>query len=119
MSYSSSNYQGLNPKTEYAAMLFQHVVAALQQIGPTKLVPHKTMLSFLHKDKHVAYVTQFGKDFVHMVLPFKRRYDANDCFQRIQQVPGRKVIYHHLRIYQKDDINEEVMRFLRIVYADN
>jgi hypothetical protein len=29
-------------------------------------------------------------------------------------VPGRHVIYHHFRMLQNDDINDEVLKFMRI-----
>jgi hypothetical protein len=97
-------------------MLFDHFIAELQKIGPVIIHPHKTMISIAKGKKGVAYVTQSGKKFIHVVFAFKQRHDDNLCFQRIQEVPGRHVVYHHFRLLDKDDINDEVQKFMRIAY---
>ncbi len=101
-------------KSEYALVLFDHFISELEQIAPVSIHPHKTMISIANSQKPVAYVTQAGKSFIHVVFPFKHRYDDNLCFQRIQQVPGRRVVYHHFRMLNKEDINDEVLRFMRL-----
>lgn len=103
-------------KSPHALTLFDHFMAELQKLGPATIHPHKTMVSIKNGKKGVAYVTQAGKNFIHIVFTFKRRYDDNLCFQRIQEVPGRKVIYHHFRMQHKDDINDEVREFMQIAY---
>ena len=97
-------------------MLFDHFIAELQKIGFVSIHPHKTMISIANVHKGVAYITQSGKKFIHVVFPFIQRYDDNLCFQRIQEVPGRNVIYHHFRMLNKEDINDEVRKFMRIAY---
>ncbi len=104
-------------KSEAAKLLFDHFTAELQKIGPVEMYPHKTMISICHGQQRVAYVTQAGKRFIHVVFAFKRRYDDNLCFQRIQEVEGRNVIYHHFRMLHNDDINEDVREFMRIAYC--
>ncbi|MDB5142580.1 MAG: hypothetical protein JWQ66_1293, partial [Mucilaginibacter sp.] len=47
-----------------------------------------------------------------------QRYDDNLCFQKIQQVPGRNVIYHHFRMLQLEDINEEVRKFMKLAFMN-
>jgi hypothetical protein len=103
-------------KYEQALILFDHFMAELQQIAPVRIHPHKTMISIANARKPVAYITQAGKSFIHVVFPFKQRYDDNHCFQRIQEVPGRRTIYHHFRMLSKDDINDEVRRFMRLAH---
>jgi hypothetical protein len=103
-------------KSEHALMLFDHFINELQKIGPITIHPHKTMIGFANSRKRVAYITQVGKNFIHVVFPFKEGYVDNLCFQKIQQVPGRHVVYHHFRMLQKEDVNEEVRGFMRMAY---
>jgi hypothetical protein len=106
----------LTGRSEHALMLFDHFITELQKIGPVTINPHKTMISIANSHKPVAYITQLGKRFIHVVFPFKGRYEDNLCFQRIQQVPGRNVVYHHFRMLYPEDLNEEVRKFMRMVY---
>ena len=103
-------------KSAPALMLYDHFIAELQTFGPITIHPHKTMISIANGHKRVAYVTGSGKNFIDIVFPFKLRYDDNLCFKRIQEVPGRRVIYHHFRMLQKEDVNDEVRKFMRIAY---
>lgn len=75
------------------------------------------MISIANAQHPVAYITYAGKSFIDVVFPFKQRYDDNLCFQRIQEVPERHTIYHHFRMLNKEDINDEVRKFMRIAYA--
>jgi hypothetical protein len=103
-------------KSAHALMLFDHFIAELEKIGPVNIHPHKTMISIANTRNRVAYITQSGKTYIHVVFPFKQRYDDNLCFQRIQEVPGRNTIYHHFRMLHKEDINDEIRKFMRIAY---
>jgi hypothetical protein len=103
-------------KSAAAQLLLDHFIAELQKIGAVEIHPHKTMISICRGKQGVAYITQAGKSFIHVVFPFKQRYDDNLCFQRIQEVPGRHTIYHHFRLLHKDNINEEVRKFMRMAY---
>ncbi len=103
-------------KYEAAKLLFDNFIDELQKIGPVEIYPHKTMISICHGRQRVAYITQAGKRFIHVVFAFKQRYDDNLCFQRIQEVAGRNVIYHHFRMLHNDDINDEARKFMRIAY---
>jgi hypothetical protein len=104
----------LSGKSEYARRLFDHFCLEYQRIGPVTIHAHKTMITFANSHKGVAYVTQSGKKFIHIVFPFYQRYDDNFCFQKIQQVPGRNIIYHHFRMLRPGDINEEVRSFMKL-----
>lgn len=103
-------------KSAHALMLFDHFIDELKGVGPITIHPHKTMITIANSQKRVAYITQAGKNFIHVVFAFKQRYDDNFCFQRIQVVLGRRTIYHHLRIFHPEDINDEVRKFIRIAY---
>jgi hypothetical protein len=77
--------------------------------------PTKSMIAFASK-KRIAYVIQLGKNFVDIVLPFDKPYEDNLCFRKIAQVPGTQQFNHHLRLMSKDDINKEVLHFMKLAY---
>ncbi|MEO8887496.1 MAG: DUF5655 domain-containing protein [Mucilaginibacter sp.] len=108
----------LTGKSEHTLMLFHHFVDEYQKLAPVTLHPAKTMIGIANSHKRVAYITQLGKNFIHVVFPFKQRYEDNLCFQKIAQVPGDQQCNHHLRIYHVDDINNEVLGFMRLAYDD-
>ncbi len=101
-------------KPAHSLALFDHFIALCQSMGGTTLYPTKTMIGIGNGDKRAAWITQIGKNFVHIVLPFPEAYNDNLCFQKIAQVPGQQQYNHHLRIYNTEDFNEEVRRFLRL-----
>jgi len=54
-----------------------------------------------------------------VVFPFTKPYPDNLCFQKIAQVPGdKKQFNHHFRMYRVEDVNEEVVGFMRLAYND-
>lgn len=108
----------LNGKTEYSLDLFRFFVAQLAEMGEIKLCATKSMIAIESKSTF-AYITQLGKNFVHVVIPFDQRYEDNLCFTKIAQVPGTSQFNHHLRIYFEEDVNEEVKRFLRLAMKQN
>jgi len=71
----------------------------------------------LHSTLDFAYITQFGKNFIHIVLPFNNPFDDNLCFVKIAKIPGASKYNHHIRIFAKEDLNEEVMHFLKLAFA--
>ncbi len=106
----------LKGRSEYALMLLQHFIGEFQKIGPVTLHPAKTMIGVANARKRIVYVTQLGKNFIHVVFPFKERYQDNLCFQKIAQVPGELQFNHHFRMLRTDDVNDEVTRFMRLAY---
>src|SRR5438128_903157 len=91
-----------------ALALFNHFIAEYRRLGHITLHPAKTMIGIANDDKRIAWITQFGKNFIHVVFPFKQAYPDNLCFQKIAEVPGQKQFNHHFRMYAEDDVNEEV-----------
>lgn len=106
---------GKSPQT---LMLFDHLVKEFQQIGDVEFIPAKTMIGIATPRKRIAWVTQLGKNFVHVVFPFKQPYPDNLCFQRIAQVPGDEQYNHHLRIFAPEDINDEVRGYMKLAYNE-
>lgn len=108
----------LDGKTEYTLKLFRLFVIELEQFGPIHLIPLKSMIAVEGKHKF-AYITQLGKNFIHLVIPFSKPFNDNFCFSKIAQVPGASQYNHHLRIYFEDDFNAEVKQFLKMAYDGN
>jgi hypothetical protein len=106
----------LNLKSEYTVALFHHFVSEYKKIGSVTVHPAKTMIGIATARKRIVYITQLGKDFVHMVFPFDKAYSENLCFQKIAQVPGDTQHNHHFRMYLKEDVNTEVKKFMRLAY---
>jgi hypothetical protein len=107
----------LNGKSPHTLALFDHFVEEYKQIGKVTLHPAKTMIGIATPRKRIAYVIQLGKDFIHVVFPFEKPYPDNLCFQKIAQVPGdAKQFNHHFRMYAKEDVNKEVLRFMKLAY---
>ncbi len=111
MLYDTTDF--LNGKTEYSLGLFRFFVAQLAEMDEIKLRATKSMIAIESKTAF-AYITQLGKNFMHVVIPFDQPYEDNLCFTKIAQVPGKSQFNHHLRIYFEEDVNEEVKRFLRL-----
>ncbi|HYG20464.1 MAG TPA: hypothetical protein VD816_16105 [Ohtaekwangia sp.] len=104
-------------KTLYASQLVEHFIAEYNKIGKVTVHPAKTMIGIATPRKRVAYITQAGKNFIHVVFPFDRPYPDNLCFLKIAQVPGdQKQFNHHFRMLAKEDLNDEVKNFMRMAY---
>jgi len=106
----------LNGKSEQSLILFHHFVNEFQKVGPVTLHPAKTMIAVANSHKKIAYITQLGKNFIHVVFPLRERYEDNFCFQKVAQVPGDMQFNHHFRMLHKDDVNEEVIKFMKLAY---
>lgn len=106
----------LQEKSAHARELFAYFVAQYQKIAPVTVHPAKSMIGIATPRKRICYVTQIGKDFIHVVFPFETPYPDNLCFQKIAQVPGQKQYNHHFRMYSKDDLNAEVKGFMKLAH---
>jgi hypothetical protein len=105
----------LNGKSHHTLDLFDHLINEYRQIGEVSIHPAKSMISISARKKF-AYIIQLGKNFIDVVFPFKQAYNDNLCFHKIKPVPGSDDYNHHLRIYFKDDINEEVRKYMKMAY---
>jgi len=105
-------------KSEATIALLQHFTEQYRKIGAVELIPAKTMIGISNGQKRIAWITQLGKNFVHVVFPFVRAYEDNLCFQKIAQVPGdARQFNHHFRMLQKEDVNAEVLKFMKLAYT--
>ena len=108
----------LKGKSQHTLDLFNYFVKQYNEVGKITLRSTKTMITISTSRKGIGYITQLGKDFIHVVFPFKKPYPDNLCFQKIAQVPGdSRQFNHHFRMYNKDDINKEVVKFMTLAYT--
>lgn len=107
----------LKNKSAHSIALFEGFLGSFQEIGDVNLHAAKTMISISNR-VNFAYVIQIGKDFIDVVLPFKQGYEDNYCFRKIKKVPAGDDYNHHLRVYQLEDLNEEVRTFLKMAYEN-
>ena len=109
----------LNGKSENTLSLFYHFTEEYSKLGLIHLHAAKTMIGISNGNRRIAWITQLGKNFIHVVFPFRKPYPDNLCFQKIAQVPGEEQFNHHFRMYYKEDINEEVIQFMKLAYENN
>ncbi|RFZ91374.1 hypothetical protein D0C36_19125 [Mucilaginibacter conchicola] len=107
-----------NGKSEITLTLFNQFINEFAKVGSVEVVPLKSMIAMDNGHRRIAWITQLGKNFVHVVFPFKQEYADNLCFQKIAQVPGQQQYNHHLRLFNLNDINEEVRGFMRLAYQE-
>ena len=105
----------LQGKSTHTIELFDHLITEYLQIAPIKVYPTKSMIA-LGARVNFAYVTQLGKNFIDVVFPFNEIHDDNLCFTKIKTVPGTNDHNHHFRMYFKDDINDEVKKYMKMAY---
>ena len=108
----------ISGKSSHTIELYHHFILMFETIGIIKVSAAKTMISISNAHKPIAWITQFGKNFIHVVFPFKTPRNDNLCFTKIAQVPGTEQFNHHFRMLYKDDVNDEVLRFMRLAYNE-
>lgn len=107
----------LKGKTTHTQELFFFFIDEFGKVGTITVHPAKTMIGVANETRRIAWITQLGRNFIHVVFPFKTSYPDNLCFTKIAQVPGDAKQYnHHFRMYAKEDINDEVKHFMKLAY---
>ena len=104
----------LKGKSDHTLALFDHFIASFEKAGVISLEPTKTMIGLSNGKNRIAWVTQLGKNFIHVVFPFHQAYEDNLIFQKVAQVPGSKQFNHHFRMLYKDDVNKELIKFMKL-----
>jgi hypothetical protein len=110
----------LKGKSDHTIYLFHYLINEYQKLGMITLHPRKKMIGISNGKKKIAWITQLGKNFIHIVFPFKASYPDNLCFQRIAQVPGHSHQFnHHFRLLHADDVNDEVISFMKMAMNED
>ena len=108
----------LQGKSEQTIKLYLHFIKVFMKMDALSLHASKTMIGIATPRKRIAWITQLGKNFIHVVFPFDKAYPENLCFQKIAQVPGDdRQFNHHFRMYSEEDVNEEVKAFMKMAIA--
>lgn len=106
----------LRGKSEHTLGLFNYFIEQYKRIAHIELYPAKTMIGIATPRKRIAYITQLGKNFIHVVFMFDEPYYDNLCFQKVAQVPGEKQFNHHFRMYAQEDLTPEVKQFMKLAH---
>ena len=118
--YSKTLKEAVSGKSEHTKDLLNYFIAEYMKIGRISVEPSKTMIAIATEQKGIAYVTQLGKNFIHVVFVFRIPYTDNLCFQKIVPAYGKNRFNHHCRIFSTEDINQEVRKFMKLAYqAEN
>ncbi|QHL89189.1 hypothetical protein GU926_17840 [Nibribacter ruber] len=104
----------LRGKSEVTVGLYRHFLEQYRTIGEFRVHPAKTMIS-LAKNTRFCSVHQLGRNFIDVCLPLNKVYDNTLCFHKIGHV-GDQDINHYVRIYDKEDLNEEVLHYMKMAY---
>jgi len=104
-------------KSQHTTELYHHFIAEFETIGLIEVSAAKTMIGISNSQKRIAWVTQLGKNFIHVVFPFDQPYTDNLCFAKIAQVPGTQQFNHHFRMLYTADVNEELLYFMKLAYG--
>jgi hypothetical protein len=105
-------------KSPHTLELYHHFIGQFQSIGLIEVSAAKTMIGISNQHKRIAWVTQLGKNFIHVVFPFKEPHPDNLCFTKISQVPGTEQYNHHFRMLYTADVNDEVRQFMKLAYNE-
>ncbi len=100
-------------KSDYIIELFRYFIQEYQKLGGFVLHPAKSRIAFAAKIRF-GYIARVGKDFIDVALTFSKPYHDNLCFYRIGEVPGGKIFQHYMRLKHKEDINDEVRKYMRM-----
>jgi hypothetical protein len=105
----------LKGKTEKAVALFHHFLNEYRKIGDFELHPVKTRVALLTKMRFCS-INKIGSDHIDIHFVLTAPHPDNLCFYRIDNLANRFYV-HHLKIYEKADINPEVKKFMKLAYA--
>lgn len=109
----------LSGKSPHTIELYQHFIAMFQTVGVIEVQAAKSMIGISNTHKRVAWITQLGRNFIHVVFPFKEPHPENLCFIKIAQVPGDAQLFnHHFRMLYMPDLNDEVMHYMKLAYDE-
>ncbi|WP_192820158.1 DUF5655 domain-containing protein [Rufibacter sp. LB8] len=103
----------LRGKSEVTVGLYQHFLAQYRTIGDFKIHPSKSMIS-LAKNTRFCSVHQLGRNFLDVCIPLPKVFPDTLCFHKIGHID--KQVNHYVRFYDKEDLNEEVLHYMKMAY---
>ena len=100
-------------KSPVTIELFYYLIEEYSKLGEFVLHPAKSRIAFASKI-HFGYIARLGRNFVDAALTFNQPYQENLCFYRIGEVLGGKYFQHYFRIFNKEDVNDELKKFMKM-----
>ena len=116
-SHSCGNYTVelfLKGKSEKAIDLFNSFIVEYKKIGDFELHPVKTRVALLTKMRFCS-INKIGKDFIDVHFVLTEPYNDHQCFYRIENL-GDRFFLHHAKIFERNDVNTELEKFMRLAY---
>lgn len=107
----------LKGKSAHTLSVFTHFISEYKKIAPVSLHPAKTRIAFVAKIRF-GYIHRLGKNYIDVVLQFNKPYTDNYCFHKIANVPDSNIYNHYMRLYSKDDINDEIKKYMQLAYEN-
>lgn len=105
----------LEGKPHHIVELFHYFIEEYRKIAHFKLHPAKHRIAFAARIRF-GYVHRIGREFIDIVLHFPEAHEDNLCFYKIAGIPGGDLWNHYIRIQHKEDLNDEVKKYLRMAY---
>ena len=91
---------------------FDHFVKQYKAIGDITVRGARNMIVISTERKGIAYIVP-RKSFIDIVFPFATAYMDTLCFHKVvQNSAGKKEFSHYFRLMAKEDVNEEVKRYM-------
>lgn len=104
----------LRGKPAKSASLFNLFLSAYEKIGPFKLHPVKTRVALLTKMRFCS-INKIGANYIDIHLVLIQPFESSLCFYKIDNLANRFFV-HHCRIYNKDDITDELIKYMMMAY---
>jgi len=104
----------LHGKPEKSIGLFNLFLSTYRKIGPFEFHPVKTRVAQLTKMRFCS-INKVGPDYIDIHLVLTSLFDNTLCFYKVDNLANRFFV-HHARIYDQNDITEELLRYMAMAY---
>ena len=94
--------------------LLNYFLSEYRKIGDFQLHPVKTRIALLTQ-MLLCSINKLAKDYVDIHFVLTQPYHENSCFYRIENL-GDRFFVHHLKIYERIDVDDEVRKFMNLAY---
>jgi hypothetical protein len=101
-------------KSSKSVELFDFFLSAYKKIGPFELHPVKTRVALLTKMRFCS-INKIGPNYIDVHLVLTSLFENTLCFHKIDNLANRFFV-HHFRIYDKNDITDELRKYMAIAY---
>src|ERR1043165_3598357 len=99
-------------KSAVTVDLYEYFIEQLRGFGDFQLNATKSAIALSGKVRF-GHIHRLGKDYVDIVFYFNKACNDNLCFYKIANVPGSDQHNHYFRMCSMEDLNEEVMGYMK------